>query len=117
MALARVSRVPTKVLHTKEELIEFAGVGSGIEIPPGWFQDADAGEPILEALRQRKSHTKSIPTRTGIVVTLERRPTVDRAWVVCAMSDETMTDMEVVEGGEDREKALANMVKKHGGAK
>ena len=73
-------------------------------------------ETLTTTPREHRA-AKSVTTRTGIEVSLERRSTVDRAWVVCAYSDETMIDMEVVEGGEDREKVLANMVKKHGGAK
>lgn len=70
---------------------------------------------LVKALTQRGTN---LPRAEDFkTLELERRPTVDRAWVVCAMSDETMTDMEVVEGGEDREKVLASMVKKHGGAK
>ena len=64
-----------------------------------------------------KAPAETVATRTGMVVTLERRPTVDRAWVVWAASDETMIDLRVVEEGEDRKAVLAEMVKKHGGAK
>ena len=110
MALARVSKSPTKVPHTMEGLVEFAGTASGVH------ELAKSVLAVESAVPARKA-AKSVTTRSGIVVTLERRPTVDRAWVVCAMSDEMMIDMEVVEGGEDREKVLDSMVKKHGGAK
>lgn len=103
MALARVSLAKTAVA---DEIVAEVSRQSGIP-------ERHLRAEIPKAHRSERS----IHTRSGIVVTLERRPTVDRAWVVCAMSDETMTDMEVVEGGEDREKVLASMVKKHGGAK
>lgn len=64
-----------------------------------------------------KASAETVATRTGMVVTLERRPTVDRAWVVWVASDETMIDLRVVEESEDRRAVLAEMVKKHGGAK
>lgn len=58
---------------------------------------------------------KSVVTKTGITVSLFRRPTVDRAWVVEALCDGLMIDLAVVEGKEDRKQVLEAMVKKHGG--
>ena len=103
MALARVSLAKTTIADT---IVAEVSKQSGI--PERYLR--------AEITREHRA-AKSVTTRTGIEVSLERRPTVDRAWVVCAMSDEMMIDMEVVEGGEDREKVLADMVKKHGGAR
>lgn len=58
---------------------------------------------------------KAVVTKTGITVSLFRRPTVDRAWVVEALCDGLMIDLAVVEGKEDRKQVLEAMVKKHGG--
>lgn len=58
---------------------------------------------------------KACVTKTGITVSLFRRPTVDRAWVVEALCDGLMIDLVVIEGKEDRKKVLEDMVKKHGG--
>ena len=41
-----------------------------------------------------------ITAKSGVVIHSERRPTVDRAWVVCATHGEMLIDLEVVEGGE-----------------
>lgn len=62
-----------------------------------------------------QSKESSLTTRTGIVVVMSRRPTVDRAWVVEAKSEDLMIDLVVVEGKEDRKQVFDSMVKKHGG--
>lgn len=103
MALQRVSLATTPIA---DAIVREVSIQSGIP------------ERYLRAeIPKKHTGAKSVTTRTGIEVTLGRRQTVDRAWVVCANSDETMIDMVVVEGNEDREKILADMVKKHGGAK
>lgn len=103
MALARVSLAKTTIVDT---IVAEVSKQSGIP------------ERHLRAeIPKEHRAAKSVTTRTGTEVSLERRPTVDRAWVVCAYSDEMMIDMEVVEGGEDREKVIDSMVKRHGGAR
>ena len=113
--------------------------GAGGFLPPGsedrrWFAEPGMGVPVLEVLGTAKERTanalpevaKEAKERTGARVviakdgmfaTLERRPTVDRAWVVWVSDGGPMIELVVVEKGEDREKILAEVVKKHGGAK
>lgn len=113
MALARVSKGPTFVFASGAvNPLPTSTDERRYRIAAELEKEVPAGVAVVVT-----RSPKSVTTRSGIVVTLERRPTVDRAWVVCAMSDEMMIDMEVVEGGEGREKVLADMVKKHGGKK
>lgn len=59
---------------------------------------------------------QTVTTKDSLTVTLERRPTVDRNWVVHTSDGETMIELHVVEKNEDREKIFADTAKKHGGA-
>ena len=71
----------------------------------------------LAKITKERTGARVVIAKDGMFVTLERRPTVDRAWVVWASDGGPMIELVVVEKGEDREKVLADMVKKHGGSK
>ena len=66
---------------------------------------------------KERTGARVVIAKDGMFVTLERRPTVDRAWVVWVSDGGPLIELVVVEKGEDREKILAEVVKKHGGPK
>ena len=72
---------------------------------------------VEQQVTKDRTGARVVIAKDGMFVTLERRPTVDRAWVVWVSDGGPMIELHVVEKGEDREKVLTDMVAKHGGAK
>jgi hypothetical protein len=84
-------------------------------LPPG--SEDRRFHVVEEKPAKERTGARIVIAKDGMFVTLGRRPTVDRAWVVWVSDGGMMIEMEVVEKGQDREKVLADMAAKHGGAK